>query len=150
MATKTLLARVASIRAPGGAAVPYPSGLKALAVEVAASGSTPGNAAVRAFVRKYLPVLSYASPAGEPLAASVRRAADGVRPRVVATFADGKTKEVAGEGATDEAIFTALTGATVPLAKPRGRRAGAPRKKAAAAAGSDAVAAGGAGGAPAS
>jgi hypothetical protein len=145
MATKALLARVATIRAPGGAAAPFPPGLKSLAVEVSASGSAPGNAAVRAFVRKYLPALSYASPAGQPLAASVRRAADGGRPRVVASFADGKTKEVAGEGATDEAIFAALTGgASVSLAKPKGRRAGAPRKKAAAAGGDGAAAGGGA------
>lgn len=126
MASKQLLARIAAVRAPGGQAVAAPPGLRALAVEIGASANSPGQAAARNFFRKYAPVLSYAlaSQGDVALRMTLRRTdAAQAAPRVVATFADGATKELPTTGTTDEALFKALTGGELEVPAPKRRRA---------------------------
>lgn len=129
MASKQLLARIASIRAPGGAPVTaIPAGLRSIAVEVQQANAA-GSAAARQFARKYMPILAYSSP--EPIQTSVRKSAE--KPRVVAEFADGSKREwVTSEGKegkplSDEQIFAQLTGLELPVPKPKGRKASSKR-----------------------
>lgn len=136
MASRQMLERLRAVRTPGGAPLAPVAGLQAVAVLAAPDAGRP--AAVH-FARTYLPPLAYAAPG---VATSLRRAADGTASRVVATFADGTTREWATAGASDAAVFAGLTGAALPAAlpKPKARGSGSKRRRRHAAAASAAAA----------